>query len=54
MSYEELAAASQAAFQAGDFVTADMYRRAAQDGAGGTVRIVQMGDGALQQVPVEG
>jgi hypothetical protein len=52
-TFEDAAAKSQAAFKAGDFMTATVYLRRAQGIVGDKGRVVQMGDGALQFVPKE-
>lgn len=52
-TFEEAAAKSQAAFAAGDFASADAYRRRAQELMADKGSVKQMGDGALQFVPKE-
>lgn len=54
MSYEQFASESKKAFDGGDFVNADALRRNAQEAIGTAYRVVQMSDGELQAVPVEG
>lgn len=52
-SYEAAALAAKAAWDAGDFDAATVARREAQRFVEATARVVQMGDGALQLVPLE-
>lgn len=53
-TFEAAALGSQAAFTAGNFDAATAYLRRAREIVGDKGRVVQMGDGALQLVPVEG
>lgn len=56
MTYEldELLVLSAASFRVGDFEAAEACRREAVERIGPAFRLVQMGDGELQKVPVEG
>ena len=53
-TFEDAALAAKVAWDAGDFEAATVAFRAAREIVGEKGRVVQMGDGALQLVPVEG
>ena len=53
-TFEDAALASKAAWDTGDFDAATVALRSAREIVGEKGRVVQMGDGALQLVPVEG
>jgi len=53
-TFEDAALASKAAWDAGDFDAATVAFRSAREIVGEKGRVVQMSDGALQLVPVEG